>query len=285
MKERPDLQYLKIIQAPAVPTGREDKPDLPFKDLRVRQALNLAVNQQEIVDSYYKGNAVLLGYPWPPEKTYESIYTPLDQQPDQPTVDGSECSVQELFTYNPDKAKQLLSEAGYPDGFKTTITCETGAQADFLSVIRDYFLKVGVDMEIQPLETGTYISVYRARSFDEMLMKNTVDYAFPFRMLMVRQESFDDPAYFESDKTRAAYDAISAAIGIDDSVVSQQLKEIGPYILEEAWGVWMPAPYAYIMWWPWVKNYHGEQDTGYFTPYNYSKYIWIDQTLKKSMGY
>ena len=115
--------------------------------------MNMAVNKKALVDSYYGGHAALLGYPWPPTRTYDQIYTPLEEQSK---------AVQDLFIYNPDKAKQLLKEAGYPNGFKTSIVCDgSSTQLDLLSIVREDLLKVGVEMEIQPKETGVYISIYR----------------------------------------------------------------------------------------------------------------------------
>jgi len=70
----------------------------PFDDIRVRRALNMAVNMKEIVDSFYGGNAEMVNYPFP--KSFTSVYTPLEKLP--PTA-------RELFTYNPEKAKKLLA--------------------------------------------------------------------------------------------------------------------------------------------------------------------------------
>jgi len=278
IKTNPELKYNTRYAAPTFPVGRVDKVDLPFKDIKVRQALNMAVDKKAILDSYYGGHASLLGYPWPPTNTYDAIYTPLDQQSQ---------AVKDLFTYNPTKAKQLLADAGFPNGFVTHIVCDgTSTQPDMLSIIREQLLKVGVDMQIQPKEAGVYTSITRGRTHEEMLMKGSVDYSFPFRMLMVRKESFDDPAYFEADFTRQAYNDVSRLVGIDDVTVNKLLKDVGKFSLEQAWGIWLPAAEVYDMWQPWVGSYHGEQDVGYLSgpASRVLDWVWIDRDLKSSMG-
>ncbi len=66
LQQCPQLQYVKAVLTRNVVTGRMDKSNLPFQDIRVRQALNLAVDKQSILTGYYKGEAVMLGYPYPP---------------------------------------------------------------------------------------------------------------------------------------------------------------------------------------------------------------------------
>ena len=67
------------------------------------------------------------------------------------------------------------------------------------------------------------------------------------------------------------------------------MKEIGPFIIEEAVGVWLPLEKVYVMWWPWwkcyPKGYHGEYSVGTGDRGFQIQYIWVDKELKRSMGY
>jgi peptide/nickel transport system substrate-binding protein len=274
LKENPDLKYIKDCGMNLIPCGREDK-DLPFNNVKVRQAMNLAVNQQEILDDYYKGHGQLMGWPFYDMPAHKPFYTPLSEMPKE---------VQELFTYNPEKAKQLLTEAGYPDGFKTKIAC-VQAYVDLLTIVQDYLKKVNIDMELQVMQGGEFNNENRGRTFDEMIMKETKMYSMPWHMFEVRNDNADGVAFYENPKTRAVYQIINENLGRNDAVWTKALKDIVPFMLEESWGIWLPVPETYLMWWPWIQNFRGETWIGNFTPYKHAKWMWIDTTLKRTMGY
>ena len=62
--------------------------------------------------------------------------------------------------------------------------------------------------------------------------------------------------------------------------------EMSRYVIEERVPyVWLPTPFTYRAWWPWVKNYHGEMSVGAIRPGPIYSRIWIDKALKKKMGY
>ena len=104
-KNAPQLQWSKWLNMSGTFLAmRVDTK--PFDDIRVRRALNFAVNKQEIVKEFYGGNAELYAYPQHPD--YLGYFEPLSSMPD---------SIKELYTYNPEKAKKLLAEAGVPKGF------------------------------------------------------------------------------------------------------------------------------------------------------------------------
>ena len=278
MNQCPDLNYnqgflsatfLKML------AGRTDKPELPFQDVRVRRAMNMAINQQELVDDYYMGKAALLGYPYLPLASHSDIYTPLEEMSE---------SVQELFEYNPDKAKELLAEAGYPDGFKTSIVAAS-AEADFLSILREYLLQVGIDMDINVGEAGMVTSQIKGRDFPEMC--SAMYYPFSvYKFSTVLSTDPSNPSFWSSDEVIAAFNTVSANLGKDDAAVAKAMKDIGPHILENAPYVFLPAPYGYTLWWPWIQNYRGETLVGASSIAHLERvYIWMDQEIRASMGY
>jgi len=58
---------------------------------------------------------------------------------------------------------------------------------------------------------------------------------------------------------------------------------IVPYIIEQCWSIELPTPYQYTIWWPWLKNYHGEYCVGFEDYMNWPEYIWIDQDIREEM--
>jgi len=253
---------------------RLDK-DLPWNDKNIRIAANLAVNQQELVDDYYDGYADILGWPYPNLMVYESIYTPLEEQSQL---------VQDCFGYDPERAKELLAEAGYPDGFKCKVTCSNAA-ADFMSIIKDYLIKVGIDMEIEGLEGSIWFGVWVGRTYDEMIY--TSDYAGnAYRMMCMTEASIYNYSFFRADETENAVQQISQALGKDDAKVASVLKEIGPWELDQVVPIYMPSPHQFVIWWPWLQNFYGATEGGGYSNLDeYLHFMWIDPDLKQEMGY
>ena len=278
IKRTPALKSIQTFATSvALPAGRVDKPELPFKDVKVRRALNIAVNKQEIVEKYYQGNAELFGWPFFNTKEHTPFYTPLNQMP---------ASVQELYKYDPDKAKQLLKEAGYPNGFKTKIAVSSaGPDADFLAIIREYLLKVGIDMQLQVMEPTVYRNVMTARTHEEMLIRPAVMPGMPFMIHEIRVDSAGNHSMWQDEQTLAVWQSIQDNIGRNDAAWYKAVKDVMPHVLDEAPYMFVPAPYIYHIWWPWVKNFRGEVSTGYARSWRHLRYLWIDQELKKSMGY
>ncbi len=124
----------------------------PFDDVRVRQAVNFAINKEEIIDIVANGYGTQLGSNMSPimDKYYQ---------------DG----LQDVYATNIEKAKELLEAAGYPNGFKTTITVPSNYQfhVDTAQVIAEQLKKAGIEVNIELVEWGVWLDeVYAGRAYD-----------------------------------------------------------------------------------------------------------------------
>jgi peptide/nickel transport system substrate-binding protein len=268
--------YVQTFGDNPLPQGREDKPNLPFKDLRVRQAMNLAVDKQSILKDYYKGQAALLGWPYYDGPAYKDLYTPLEQMP---------ADVQELVKGgNVPKAKQLLADAGFPNGFKTTIYASNSQQSDFLSIIKAQLAQVNIDMQIKQVDPGVFASMERGRTWEEMWYHGSKQWFLTQYMFEMRPDTNDSGSFWRSDQTDKVYADIKKYMAIDDQVWRKELKDVTPYVLQQSFAIWLPVAYKYNMWQPWIQNYYGTSMMSAFQPFHSQDYTWVDQAKKTSLG-
>jgi len=146
-------------------------------------------------------------------------------------------------------------------------------------------LKVGVDMQLQVMEPTVYRNVMTARTNDEMIIRGVTMPTMPFMVHEIRVDSAGDPSYWEDEQTLAVWQTIQDNLGRNDAKWYKAVKDVMPHVLDQAWGIFVPVPYTYHLWWPWVKNFHGEVGTGYARFNRNMRYLWVDQELKRSMGY
>jgi ABC-type transport system substrate-binding protein len=115
----------------------------PFDDVRVRQAFNYAVNKDDVALAAKEGLADVAAYVGNP--TY------ITYLPDPSTV--------ETYPYNPERARELLAEAGYGDGLTLSEPITTLAGSHFqiaTEVIQQQLAEVGVTCEIVPADPSTF---------------------------------------------------------------------------------------------------------------------------------
>jgi len=138
----------------------------PFDDVRVRRALNHAINRQAILDGVFLGTGKLAKNPIPP-----SIWSY-----DETTVD---------YKYNPDKARALLNEAGLGDGFDTDIWAMPVQRPynpnarKMAEMIQQDLKNIGVRAKVVSYEWGTYLSKSRAGEHQTILLGWTGDNGDP----------------------------------------------------------------------------------------------------------
>jgi peptide/nickel transport system substrate-binding protein len=250
---------------------------VPFKDIRVRTALQMSIDLKTIAATYYGGTVdgtpyglvspALVGY-----------YTPYDKWPQ---------NVKDEYAYNPAGAKKLLADAGYPKGFKTNVVAVATADLDLLQVIKSYFSDVGVDMEIRVLELTAWTAFINAGKQDQMVSavgtgSGTASIYPPSRLLTRRYSTHmtnytynNDPIYDQF------YDKFAASLDVEE----QRLLTIqaNDRIISQHWSLHVLPTVTYNIYQPWFNGYSGEE-----LNYNSGFYVarfWIDQNMKKAMGH
>lgn len=129
----------------------------PFDDVRVRQAISLAIDRNEIGKAIYNGDAAISG--------------PVPPMLPQWTIDVSQ---EELYKTDTEKAKKLLADAGYPNGFSTEITVDSSYK-DYIAMaqkIQQELSTIGIDAKIRELEEGQYIDAWSNKKHQMMVGGN-----------------------------------------------------------------------------------------------------------------
>ena len=196
----------------------------PFDDVRVRRALMMAVDRKALVEAVSSGFGQTIG----------SHYTPND--PGYVDLAGA-------LPYDPVKAKALLAEAGYPNGFAFSMKTPQMSYATRSSeVLQAMFAEVGVTMTIVPTEfPAKWISdVFKARDFDMTIVAHAEPldiaiYARPDYYFGFRNAAFDAAV---ASAERATDDhARAAAYGDAQQILAQDVPALFLYVIPKL-GVW-----------------------------------------------
>ena len=132
-------------------------PDNPFLNIKVREAMNRAIDKGEIMEALFSPGRA----------------TPGSGQFMQPTEQGWDPAFpavyEELYGYDPDRARELLVEAGYPDGFKTKMEINIWPGlpelTEVMEAVGGYFKEVGINVDIQDVDFGISFDAMRDREY------------------------------------------------------------------------------------------------------------------------
>jgi len=262
----PQLKWAKSLKTTSPSLAwRADKPGLPTHDIRVRHALMMAIDHKAIAQGFYGGNAEILAWPVMPTADWADTYIPLEKL---------DRSIQEQYEYHPEKAKKLLAEAGYPNGFDISIIAMSH-HVDLLSAVKSFLAKVGVNLKIDVKEKGAMYSLLIKKKYTDATIWDLHSYQ-PFRFIDILKGDLSNMVMLNDPVVQNLH-AETVKLYRNEGKRRALLKEQIPYILEKAWWTQLPMPQVYTMWQPWLKGYGGEVDVGYFNTGNWVTWTWVDR--------
>jgi peptide/nickel transport system substrate-binding protein len=254
---------------------RADQP--PFNDVRVRNALFIGTDLKQAQPIWGAEGLPIHFFPIYPSAP---AYTKLDQLP---------ADIKQSYEYNPEKAKKMLADAGYPNGLEINIntSSEVSEAMDLASLLENQWSKIGVKATIVPRDSveHTRMKYSHPPAWTGVLWDHLLE-ASETRMYTYYHKSGVDLNYAAWSNTR--FDELCELMEAELNYDKQQeyVKEAGAILMKE--GPYIPISIipTRIYWWPWVKNYWGAytiQDDCNFS--ELAAFLWVDQDLKKQMGY
>ena len=187
----------------------------PFSDVRVRRAITHGVNKADILKGAMFGMGKILGSNVDPLNPYY--------------VD-----VSKAMPYDPAKAKKLLAEAGYPNGFDTVL--RVSPQYDYTirsgQIVVNDLKKVGVNVKLEQIEWGQWIArVFREADFDMSIIGHAEAWDI---------KNYANPKYYfryDSPKFQALF--AKSEVTVDDKARKEIYVEMQKLLVEEAPVVWL----------------------------------------------
>ena len=125
----------------------------PFSDVRVRKALNYGLNKEALVKVLFKGYAAPATGVAPKGIDYATQFG--------------------AWPYDVNKAKELLKEAGYPNGFTATLWAASNSSANqkLLQFLQQQYSRIGVKLQVRALEAGQRVSLVQSVGPDKSQME------------------------------------------------------------------------------------------------------------------
>jgi peptide/nickel transport system substrate-binding protein len=280
-KTNPEILQIPIQRAQAVTLQpRNDRK--PFNDIRVRKAMQMAIDLPAIAKSFYHG----LVEPYPSTVTSRRYMKgwgfPYEEWPQD---------LKNEYEYNPAVAKKLLADAGYPNGFKTNVVADVAGDLDLLQIVKSYLGDIGIDIEIRLMESTACTTFVEDRKHDQLVYRPYGPFGHTYTPLMAigRLQTNNNFLMVSDPIIDASYPKAMATTNEDE--LKQILRVVNERVARQHFAISLLQPMEYSLCQPWLKGYHGQIHSiwmGVGGPSRLSLYsarFWIDQDLKRSMGH
>jgi peptide/nickel transport system substrate-binding protein len=257
----------------------------PFNNVKVRIALQHAIDIPTIAKTYYQGYAVA----WPASLTQNQMGLGGwgVAYPNWPDATKAE------YTYDPALAKKMLADAGFPSGLTTTLLLENDSDIDLYNIVQSELAAVGVTMSIKTTDPVSWQStVMTAHKYDGLVARNQGLMGFNFDIFRQFMR-YGVPGYqsnyilVNDTVCQKAYNDALAAPSVE--AVQKILQDLNLYIATQHFVISLAQPNTFNMVQPWIKgnpgaNTLGTATTGTGFGDSVPIGVWIDQNLKKSLG-
>jgi ABC-type transport system substrate-binding protein len=206
-----------------VPGDPKFKADVPWNDRRVRQAMNMAINRQELQAHLFRGKG---------EPMYVSGMAPFLEGYNPQWAQRFD----QLYGYNPTRARELLKEAGYPAGtlkakiwsFAQLAKPEIPQLAEAVAV---YFQAVGIDAALETIDVAHLARLNRTKESTCCIWPNMIALRPTEEMIRVSHTSAANNHFFESASLEKKYAELTQTV--DPQARERVAREITDYLFEE----------------------------------------------------
>jgi len=195
------------------------------------------------------------------------------------------------YAYNPPAARQLLADAGFPNGIKTNIVVDTASDMDLFQIIKFCFAQIGIEMEVRPMESNACTAFVGAHKHDQLVYRQygPLGHCYaPFQAFSRLQTGANDlmvsDPVFDSFYNKAMY-------ATTEEELKKHMKDMNERVARQHFAISLLQPREYALCQPWLKGYHGQIHSiwmGVGGPSRLNFYgarFWIDHKLKKSLGH
>ena len=269
-KSNPELIWKKNPVVSIVLAMRNDKP--PFDNIKVRKALQMAMNLPEIAEEYYGGNT--LGW-FPPiiGPGLTDYWTPFEEYPRE---------VRDGFTYNVAGAKALLAEAGLGGGFRTEIVTSPYMPNDLVELAQSYLKDIGVTMDIVNMDFNKWTTFVYGKQHQAMAVHMSGLQGNPLDALRFY---YPGMSWNLANVNDASFTKMVDDVTNEGNLVKRNamIKQAVYYGTSQFWVVRLPIYVEYAAWYPWLTNYQGENGLGVYNPGGVWARISLDQEMKNEM--